>query len=556
MNLNWNNNKIDKVNSWQSGGNHVRRIRDFSIKWKVFCYFAVFCFVMLLILWLFQVMLLEDFYKGIKTSSIKQAAETIDREIQNQDSTLGSLGDTIMNVAQKNDVCIMVIDSAGMVVQTAELSPACVIHHLPYKDLYSLILSAKDNGGTLLYRIDFDKKMREREKIEGNVDDDTRAAINNITRQPSYETKSMPESIIYIKVVTDSRGKESAILVNSNITPVDATVQTLRIQLFFIMGIMLVVALVLALLISRRIAKPIIKINNSSKALAKGNYGIDFICDGYKEIVELGESLNYAASELGKTEKFQRELIANISHDLRTPLTMITGYGEVMRDLPGENTAENVQVIIDEANRLTTLVNDMLDLSKLQSGTQVLDLSQYNLTKSIHAIIDRLSKLLAEEGYRITFEYQEEIWVIGDELKLSQVVYNLLTNAITYTGDDKSILVKQQVLMEEKRKAKEKDKGRRRVRIDVIDHGEGIAEDKIKDIWQRYYKLDKSHKRAQVGTGLGLSIVRNVLDMHQASYGVESKVNEGSDFWFEMDLVDIELLTPEIDDGDKASGEK
>lgn len=231
--------------------------------------------------------------------------------------------------------------------------------------------------------------------------------------------------------------------------------------------------------------------------------------------------MNYAATELSKTEALRRDLIANVSHDLRTPLTMITGYSEVIRDLPGENTPENIQIIIDEATRLTTLVNDMLDISKLQSGTQPFNRTNFNLTESIRTILQRYSKLT---DYDITFSADQDVMVNADELKISQVVYNLVNNAITYTGNDKVVAIRQ--LMNGSK-----------VRIEVRDTGEGIPQDKLNDIWDRYYKVDKAHKRAQIGTGLGLSIVKTILDMHGGAYGVQSRENCGSVFWFELDTL-------------------
>lgn len=217
-------------------------------------------------------------------------------------------------------------------------------------------------------------------------------------------------------------------------------------------------------------------------------------------------------------------MIANVSHDLRTPLTMITGYAEVMRDLPGENTPENVQIIIDEATRLTTLVNDLLDLSKLQSGTITLKPEPFSLTSCIRTILHRYDKLI---DYRFDFQYDRDVTIVADELKITQVVYNLINNAVTYTGADKQIFLLQLV-----------QNGR--VRVEVSDTGEGIPQDKLQDIWERYYKVDKEHKRAQVGTGLGLSIVKTVIDLHGGTYGVQSVLGKGSTFWFELPLPEDE----------------
>ena len=202
---------------------------------------------------------------------------------------------------------------------------------------------------------------------------------------------------------------------------------------------------------------------------------------------------------------------------------MIKGYGEVMRDLPGENTPENVQIIIDEASRLSTLVTDLLDLSKLQAGALTLESDVFSLTDSIKNIFKRYSKLKEQDGYKIEFESNQDVLIYGDELKMSQVIYNLVNNAVNYVGEDKTVIVKQVVTGD-------------RVRVEVIDHGAGIPKDKLDYIWDRYYKVDKMHKSAVIGTGLGLSIVKNILDLHNATYGVESKEGQGSNFWFEMDI--------------------
>ena len=202
---------------------------------------------------------------------------------------------------------------------------------------------------------------------------------------------------------------------------------------------------------------------------------------------------------------------------------MITGYGEVMRDLPGENTPENIQIIIDEATRLSSLVNDLLDLSKLQSGSIKPQKSRFCLTDSIRDIFKRYSKLKEQDGYNIEFECGEDVFVVADELRISQVIYNLVNNAINYAGDDKTVIVTQIV----------KDNI---VRIEVTDHGEGISPENLQYIWDRYYKVDKEHKRGVIGTGLGLSIVKGILDSHNAHYGVKSTLGKGSTFWFELPI--------------------
>lgn len=266
-------------------------------------------------------------------------------------------------------------DSLGNQIYSEDATPRCKIHWLSNWDLAVIFAGTVQRGGNYF------------EQFE---DDTYNIEING---ERYIKNTASPEAMIYARIVTLSSGQRLLVLLNSMISPVDSTVQTLRIQLTCVTVVMLILALILALFLSKKISKPIVGINEAAKGLAKGNYQVRFQAEGYQEIRELAETLNYAAHELAKVENLQRDLVANISHDLRTPLTMITGYSEVMRDIPGENTPENIQIIIDEATRLTTLVNDVLDLSKLQSGTLDLAPEKFNLTESIEEILQRYVKL-------------------------------------------------------------------------------------------------------------------------------------------------------------------
>ena len=205
---------------------------------------------------------------------------------------------------------------------------------------------------------------------------------------------------------------------------------------------------------------------------------------------------------------------------------MIRGYSEIMRDIPGENTPENIQAIIDETTRLSELVNDMLDLSKIESGSGKHEAERFDITSAVSEVICRYDKMTAVRSYDIRFEYDENVKIFANRGMILQVVYNLINNAINYGGADKFVGVKQIVTTD--------DSGNSFVKISVTDHGEGIEKEKLPLIWDRYYKVDSVHKRATVGTGLGLSIVKKVLEKHGAAYGVDSTVGEGSVFWFEL----------------------
>lgn len=481
------------------------KLEKMSIKYKLFFYLALFAAVMLVMLWFFQIVFLDDFYRRIKINSIKSSAETIEKNINNE-----NLNVLLNSISKQNQTYIRIMLEDGTNVFSSDAAPDSLIHRMPSNELYDLYKRAEQNGGELL------------ESRGGEPRD--RLLKDKYFQGPMPKgIGRIDESVIYVRLVEKEDGSKVVVMLNSTITPVNATVDTLRVQLVYVTIITILLALGLALFVSKRISRPIIKINDSAKELAKGNYETTFEGRGYLEIAELNDTLNYAAKELSKVEGLRRELIANISHDLRTPLTMITGYGEVMRDLPGENTPENIQIIIDEAKRLTTLVNDILDISKFRSGTQSLAVERFNLTKSVEEILVRYNKLTEQDGYKLNFISSGNAWVKADPVKISQVLYNLINNAITYTGPDKTVTIVQ-------------SNNGEHVKIEIIDSGEGIEEELLPLIWDRYYKVDKAHKRAAIGTGLGLSIVKTILDMHRAEYGVISKNGQGSIFWFELKL--------------------
>lgn len=465
----------------------IRNLRDswknVGIKWRIFSVFVVFTVVVLVVLWIFQTVLFDNFYEHTKRRELQQASETIQKNLNSP-----NLGSMIEETARNGQIYAVGIRSDGSILFSSDFSPNRFSGFVG-EHLMQVMGKTLEEGGNHY------------EVISGH----------------SSRLAAGDRALVYATVKQDS-GSAYMIFLYTILTPMDATIRTIRTQIVWLTFILLGTGALLALYLSRHIGKPIIKITETAKELATGDYDIAFEETGYEEIAQLARTLNYAAHELGQVEHLQRDLVANVSHDLRTPLTMISGYAEIMRDLPGENTPENVQIIIDEANRLTSLVNDTLDLSKLQSGTQKVQKTEFNLTDNIRHILHRYDKMT---DYVLSFDADRDVVVYADELKISQVVYNLINNAITYTGKDRRVMLRQLV-------------DGSQVKVEVTDTGEGIPEDKLKDIWKRYYKVDKEHKRAQIGTGLGLSIVKTILDMHDGTYGVRSAVGKGSTFWFSL----------------------
>jgi len=479
----------------------------------MFGYMMLFLLLLLVVLWLVQVVFFEQIYKSVRIAEIRRSGIEICESIRNGED----FENVTQGIANERQICVTVLCETGEITATADTLTDCAIHAMEMNSIRKIYNLAVEEGGESLA------------SFKLSVLRNPPMGIGMPPREPQYSqvSESSAESIIYTRLVrSETTGLFSAVILNATVSPVASTVRTLQTELIIISTVMILLAALLSFILARRVSKPIVRINDSSKRLAEGDYFVDFPQGGYREIAELSDTLSYAASELAKTEALQRELIANISHDLRTPLTMITGYAEVMRDIPGENTPENVQIIIDEAQRLTSLVNDVLDISRLQAGTQTLTVEQFDLTQTVREVIGRFGRLTDADGYVIRFDCDCNVIVNADRTRILQVIYNFINNAITHSGEDKTVIVTQRII--------DREDGSKGVRIEVTDHGTGIEEKDIPYIWDRYYKVDKLHRRAQTGSGLGLSIVKGILELHRAGYGVTSEPGVGSTFWFEL----------------------
>ena len=482
-----------------------QRYENQGIRARIFLYLLLFVAVLLILLWIFQTVLLDDFYRLLKINSLKRTADIIAQNIDNTD-----LKTLVERISQDNDVSVLVIDEQFAATETADISSGSIIHPMSMWNTKKMWEKAQEAGNTYLQVFDL-RELRTRSY-------DARRFVGPVPPPDN----SARESMVYLRLAQTAEGRTKGIFLNAIITPINATVETLRSQLVLISVVLFTLALLLSFLMAKRITRPIIDTNEAAKALSQGKFLAPARKASYREISELNDTLMQAAKDLSKVDQLQKELIANISHDLRTPLTMIGGYAEVMRDIPGENTPENMQVIIDETKRLSTLVSAVLDYSRIAAGNMDLAMEPYNLTASIRSVLLRYQKLTEQDGYEIIFEAEQNVFVLADETKMNQAVYNLINNAILYTGEDKKVLVRQ---------TEEGDF----VTLSVIDTGSGIPSEEIPHIWNRYYRASH-HRRAAIGTGLGLSIVQSILETHKLPYGVESELGKGSRFWFKVPI--------------------
>lgn len=455
----------------------------------------IFTASVFILLWSFQIVFLENFYEGMKIIDVKQKSGIIlDNYGEKNYSKL------LTDLAINNDFCIEITDKYNRTVYSTDILGGNCFIHGPNNNALKIIEKLKKTGKSAMYFKEFNPTLNS-------------------------------NMLIMAAVMGDRHDPDGYMLINTPLAPVGSTASIIKKQLIIITAILLVIGFILSLFMSRRISGPITKITKSAEQLAKGNYDIKFDGGDIFEIQQLAQTLTYAGQEISKVDSMQRDLMANVSHDLRTPLTMLKAYAEMIRDLSGDNPQkrnEHLEIIIEETDRLALLVNDMLDLSKLEDGKQELNYTEFNIKEVLEGIIARFKGISKQSDYNITFTPDSDINVKCDVIKIQQVIYNLINNAINYTGEDKNVFIRQ-------------INHANCVRIEVEDTGEGIDQDKIRLIFDKYYRSE-NHKREIVGTGLGLSIVKAILKKHGYNFGVYSVPGKGSTFWFEIsDVVESNI---------------
>lgn len=447
---------------------------------KVWVYLIIFSILILAFLWFFQVIFLDNFYKWSKTQDINKIGNKIVSSYSSDNFT-----DTLDLLTFEEDVCIEINQNNGLLYTSNSFRKGCFdelrdMPHMSFKNTFQ--------------------------------NSDSNKQIFNITN-PRFNNKTL---ILALKLDNNTYA-----YVMTSIEPIGSITKIFAKQLIIVTIIVLILSFIIGYFMSKKLSSPIIKINKEAKKMGK-ELNADFnIKSDISEINELVNTLNNTQEELSKTETLRRELMANVSHDLKTPLTMIKAYAEMVRDLTYKNKEKrenNLNVIIDEADRLNVLVNDILELSKMQSGTEKLKFEKINLRDLITDILKRFDILVDKKQIEFKTNIDKDYFVKADKKKMEQVIYNLINNATGYGN-----LITINVFEKEKY-----------IRVEIIDNGTGIKEEDLELIWDKYYKTDKTHKREEKGTGLGLSIVKNIFIKHGFEFGVESEINKGTTFWFEI----------------------
>ena len=312
------------------------------------------------------------------------------------------------------------------------------------------------------------------------------------------------------------------IIVSTSLAQIATAAEVLRSILWPVALFLLVLDLVFAMLFSRWFTRPIRQLSSGAKEIAAGNYDIQLPVVHHDEIGQLAEDFNHMAAEVKRSAQLEKDILANVSHDLRTPLTLIKGYAETVRDLTGtdaDKRTEQCNIIVDETDRLSALVNSVMELSKVQSGTEKPSLIDFDMGELCFEVAGRYDALCDQNHWHLELQADEAAPVRADPAMMERVLHNLLGNAFHHIGADGQVVLR--VLPQPDG-----------CRVEIEDHGPGIPPEDLPYIFDRYYRARQDS--GKVGTGLGLSITKAILQQHGFAFGVNSALGQGSTFWFVM----------------------
>ncbi|MBS5950206.1 MAG: HAMP domain-containing histidine kinase [Clostridium sp.] len=355
----------------------------------------------------------------------------------------------------------------------------------------------------------------------------------NIISHNRYVTKVSKENSLDELLISTERFSNGYLIAITPLSEVNDVIGTMNSYYFIVFAVAFLLVIVISLIYSRFMTRPLVEMSNVAKRISQCDFNDKYNVKSEDEIGLLGESLNLISNNLEKTlselqdtndrlkkeinikevqEDKRKELIANISHELKTPITIIQGSINGIKS--GIYGAEMYEDILEETNRMNDLVKEMLDISKLESPSFDINKEPFDLGAVFLKEKDKLRDMIKEKSLEINYNDFDDAIVFGDEKRITQVVTNLLTNAIKYTPDSGKI----NVLIEPI-----KEKGQ--YEFSIENFGVSLSKEELENVWDAFYRKEKSRNKKFGGTGLGLSIVKRILELHNSDFGVESTEN-------------------------------
>ena len=494
----------------------VRKHRMPGIRGQLMWFLCSICLFLLLLFWMLSTQLLEPLYtKHIERQLIAQA-ESITAELdeaiaEGQTLSYWSFGQLHVNTSFFDSLAAELYSSGTLGSFCVDISDSTLrkvyaIENQSYCNLHETLLSDSSSNEVVNTALAMRKKCR------------TTPGGFVQTLNPPWLSGSA--QLLAGRLTADG---SYTVLVTTSLIHVAEAGNVLSTILPLAAAVIFAFAISAAWLFSEWFTKPLRQLSSAARQMARGNYAVQIDSSRSDELGDLARDFNHMADEVQNAAQMQRDLLANVSHDLRTPLTLIKGYAETVRDITGDDKAhrdEQMNIIVDEADRLTALVSSVMELSKVSSGAEKCERVHFDMGQLCDEVSERYDAICAQNGWQLQLQLpDEELPVYADPNMMQRALHNLLGNAMHHIGRDGIFILR----------ASNCPEG---VRVEVEDHGPGIAPADLPHIFDRYYR-SRSDAGKQ-GTGLGLSITKAIFQQHGFRFGVQSTLGKGTTFWFIM----------------------
>ena len=489
--------------------------------------FAGVFFALIVIMLIGDNFFLERFYEYRKEHVLQNAYLEIDRYLQEgggfssvfPEEKSGSGTDTavtryISNLTEKENISVIIMDNTSSRSYTSSANPNALLQRLS-----SYILGKSGDKRKSLYEGENYTIV----KTEGRGDDG-----------------GYMESWGYFS------DNSTSFIMSMPLSSLSEAVSVFNSFLLFLGFITMVLGIIIVYIASYEVTKPIQQLAKLSLKMSKLDFSARFEGDSSDEIATLGNSMNVLSERLEETicdlkkannellsdienktliDKRRQEFVANVSHELKTPIALIIGYAEGLSEGLCEDSESRTyysNVILDEAKRMNHMVKDLMNLSAIEQGKDLPDFALLDFPKLLQGVISSMDILLKQEEIHLEVEIPKELYLYGDEFKIEEVLMNYLQNAIHHVTEPKQISIYTE------------NRGKNLVEVHVRNTGNPIPKEDLSHVFEKFYKVDKAHTRAYGGSGLGLSIVKAIMDSHHQECGVKNTLT-GVDFWFTLE---------------------
>lgn len=489
-----------------------------TVRGKLFFTLCIVVLSIILFLILVNSFVLEKYYQYTKSNQLKSVYSLIN-SYYNGKTDIIDLEEELDKTSIKNNFDIIIKDQDDVAV------------YLSNKDFLSNVRVIIDFWG--INRKQKSNVLEENDKLE----------IRNIK-----DTETRASYILLSGKLDNGYG----VYIRIPISSIQESVRISNRFLYLIAGIVIIIGGIAIIYISKTFSSPISELNNIAKRMANLDFSHKYVVkDEDDEIDELGESINQMSDKLestinqlrntnielerdiekkSKIDEMRKSFISDVSHELKTPIALIQGYSEGLLEnvnTDPENRKFYAEVILDETNKMDKMVRQLIELTKLEYEKREFNNRTFNIVELEKEIVRTSQVMLDEKGTQVEFETEDVIDVFADDMFISQIITNYLTNAIKHVKDvdgEKYIKITNKVISDKSK-----------VRVTLFNTGENISKENLSRIWNRFFKADEARNRDDGGSGIGLSIVRAIMNNYGNDYGVENKYN-GVEFFFEIDL--------------------